>query len=96
MWADLNAYHQTETAKTMKAPVFIVQGGRDYQVSMKDFEGWKEALKGKNNVTFKDYPNVNHLFVEGEGKSTPNEYLKAGHVSQMFISDLGKWILEKK
>ena len=47
-------------------------------------------------MTFKDYPNVNHLFVEGEGKSTPNEYLKAGHVSQVFISDLGKWILEKK
>lgn len=96
VWADLNSYHQTEVAKQMKAPVFITQGGRDYQVSMEDFNGWKEALKGKDNVTFKDYPNMNHLYVEGEGKSTPNEYLRAGHVSQIFIHDLAKWILEKK
>ena len=57
--------------------MLILQGGRDYQVTQADFEGWKKALAGHGNVTFKLYPSLNHLFMDvGEGShSVPSDYL---------------------
>ena len=91
-WADLNVYDQVATAKEMIEPLFIIQGGRDYQVTMEDFNLWKTYLSGCSNVSFKDYPNLNHLLVEGTGKSTPNEYYIPHEISKEVTSDIGNWI----
>lgn len=91
-WADLMAYDPVKTARALALPMLIIQGGRDYQVTMKDFEGWKEGLAGKDRVDFKFYPDLNHLFNSGTGKSTPTEYEKAGNVAQIVIEDIAKWI----
>lgn len=89
-WLDLKDYHPAEEARSLKMPLLIVQGERDYQVTLDDFAGWKKALG--NRATFKTYPALNHLFEEGEGKSTPQEYLKPGHVSEKFVEDVAAWI----
>ena len=80
------------SAIEMTKPLFIIQGGRDYQVTMEDFNLWKKALDDKSNVTFKDYPELNHLLVEGEGKSTPNEYYTPHEISKEVVTDIGEWI----
>jgi fermentation-respiration switch protein FrsA (DUF1100 family) len=73
--------------------MLILQGGRDYQVlAEKDFTGWQAALQGRSNVVFKLYPDLNHLFITGEGFSTPDEYSLPGHVSQQVIADIASWI----
>jgi hypothetical protein len=41
----------------------------------------------------KSYPALNHLFIEGMGKSTPAEYNTPGHVSGEAIGDIAGWIL---
>lgn len=92
VWADLNAYDQIATAKEMTEPLFIIQGGRDYQVTMEDFNLWKSNLDGKSNVSFKDYPDLNHLLVEGTGKSTPNEYYTPQLISSKITADISQWI----
>jgi len=69
-----------------------LQGGRDYQVTTEDFEEWKIALSARENVEFKLYPTLNHLFIEGEGPSTPAEYEIAGHVAERVIDDMANWI----
>jgi hypothetical protein len=43
-------------------------------------------------VTFISYPQLNHLFMEGEGKSIPGEYLTPGNVAKIVIEDIVKWI----
>ncbi|MEJ5167452.1 MAG: DUF3887 domain-containing protein [Thermoanaerobaculia bacterium] len=95
-WEDLLKYNPVETLKKLKIPVMILQGERDYQVTLKDFEVWKENLKDKKNFYFKSYPKLNHLFIEGEGKSTPQEYEKAGNVSLEVIEDISNWIKKQK
>jgi fermentation-respiration switch protein FrsA (DUF1100 family) len=95
-WIDLNGYNPAETAKNIDRPILILQGGRDYQVTMEDFEGWKKTLADKNNVEFKLYPAHNHLLIPGEGKITPAEYQKVGHVDKVVIDDIAKWILTVK
>ena len=91
-WLDLRSYDPKEFAKSLKQPMLVLQGERDYQVTLDDFQGWKNALSGRENVKFKTYPKLNHLFIEREGKITPEEYQKPGHVSKEVIDDIYKWI----
>jgi hypothetical protein len=93
-WLDLRAYDPPEAAKQLEQPVLILQGGRDYQVTMKDYAAWQQALASRPNVEFKVYPRLNHLFVEGEGRSTPAEYEKPGHVAEGVIADVARWVAE--
>lgn len=91
-WLDLRGYNPPEAAKTLKTPLLILQGERDYQVTPDNFAAWKKALAGRSGVTFKSYPKLNHLFIEGEGKSTPADYEKPGHVAEAVIADIAGWI----
>ena len=91
-WLDLRGYDPPETAKGLKQPFLILQGERDYQVTMEDFKRWQAALGTKNNVTLKSYPGLNHLFIAGTGRSTPSEYEQAGHVDERIIEDIAAWI----
>jgi hypothetical protein len=91
-WLDLQGYNPPEVAKKLRQPILILQGKRDYQVTMDDFQGWKKALSSRKDVEFKVYPKLNHLFIEGEGKSTPVEYEKPGNVAKIVIDDIANWI----
>ncbi len=61
--------------------MLILRGDRDYQVTEADFSGWKNALSGKPEVSFKVYPGLFHLFMPsssaGPGLGTPADYQKA-------------------
>ena len=72
--------------------MLILQGGRDYQSTKVEYDGWVKALSGKPEVTFRFYPKLNHLFMEGSGKSTPVEYERRGPVSRQTIDDVAAWI----
>ncbi len=89
----LRGYNPTAVAAGLHLPLLILQGERDYQVSMKDFANWKTALGNRKDVTLKSYPALNHLFMEGTGKGTPAEYAKPGHVSALVVDDVAKWVL---
>lgn len=94
-WLDLRGYNPAEMAQSLKQPMLILQGERDYQVTMKDFRIWKDSLSRNQWVEFKTYPNLNHLFIEGEGKGTPAEYQATGHVSGAVVTDIARWIQGK-
>jgi dienelactone hydrolase len=91
-WLALAGYNPPARAVKFSMPLLILQGERDYQVKMTEFTNWKAALGSRPNVTLKSYPALNHLFIEGTGKSTPEEYNHPGHVSAEVISDIAKWI----
>jgi dipeptidyl aminopeptidase/acylaminoacyl peptidase len=91
-WKDLAAYHPAETAAKLTMRMLILQGERDYQVTLADLEGWRKALNGHENVAIKIYPTLNHLFMPGEGKSTPSEYEKPGHIPDVVLDDIAGWV----
>jgi uncharacterized protein len=93
-WLSLREADPAGTAARLKQRVLILQGERDYQVTMMDFADWKKALAGKENARLKSYPDLNHLFMTGKGKSRPDEYNKAGHVDVRVIEDIARWIKE--
>lgn len=91
-WAYLQDYNPITEAAKLDLPVFVLQGERDYQVTMVDFANWSTALAGKNNVTLKSYPALNHLFISGSSPSTPGEYELSGNVAEIVVTDTADWI----
>ncbi len=91
-WLDLRGYDPPVAAGKVKQPMLVLQGERDYQVTMEEFGRWKSALANRTDVVFHSYPTLNHLFVAGTGKSVPAEYLTPGHISEVVIRDIATWI----
>ena len=77
-------------------PVLIMQGGMDFQVlPEEDFARFREVLHGRENVEFRLYDELNHLFVKG----IYNDILKAGkeykteqHICAEVIDDIAAFI----
>jgi alpha-beta hydrolase superfamily lysophospholipase len=91
-WLDLRGYDPVAAAREIRAPMLILHGGRDYQVTAVDFARWRKAFSTVAGATLKVYPGLNHLFVAGSGPSTPVEYRQPGHVAPSVINDIAKWI----
>lgn len=91
-WLDLAGYDPAKTARGLDVPILVLQGGRDYQVTTKDFEGWQAALAASPKASFRLFPKLNHLFVEGEGPSSPGEYDRPGHVSVDVVEAISGWV----
>lgn len=85
-------YDPTVAARMLKRPVLVLQGGRDYQVNDKDFERWTAALDSNPHATFKLYPRLNHLFLEGDGVSMPAEYERPGRIPSQVLDDIAAWV----
>jgi fermentation-respiration switch protein FrsA (DUF1100 family) len=91
-WLDLRGYDPPSAAKAVKGPMLVLQGERDYQVTMDEFARWKAALAERRDVTFRSYPALNHLFIAGTGKSLPAEYDQPSHVAQDVVDDIAAWV----
>jgi dienelactone hydrolase len=91
-WLDLRGYNPPALASRLAAPFLILQGERDYQVTMADFGRWRAALESRANVTLTSYPALNHMFMAGTGQSLPSEYLQPGHVDAQVVADMARWI----
>lgn len=85
-------YQPVEVAQTLKLPFLILQGERDYQVTMEDFGMWRFGLFRNPNVQFKSYPKLNHALQEGSGKATPFEYNHLSPVPEYVFTDIAGFI----
>ncbi len=91
-WQEVDSALALPVAKKLTLPIMVLQGERDYQVTMEDFANWKAGIGGQDKVVLKSYPNLNHLFLEGEGKSKPAEYMRPGHVPDYVTNDISQWV----
>lgn len=93
-WVDLATYDPVETAQSLSLPLLILQGERDYQVTMVDFARWNETFFDNASVRLKTYLSLNHFFMTGTGAPTNAEYLVKGHVAWEVIDDIASWIAD--
>lgn len=91
-WKSLLDYNPIKEVKKVTIPILILQGERDYQVTLVDFNNWKKALKKDKKVQFISYEKLNHLFLAGEGAPNPEEYAVKGHVETKVINDIANFI----
>lgn len=86
-WQSLLNYKPLVEVKKVAIPLLILNGERDYQVTMKEFNLWKKTL-AKTKAQFISYPKLNHFFIAGEGAPSPEEYNVKGEVDKKVIQDI--------
>lgn len=92
-WEDLSTYDQVATAKNLTIPLLILQGERDYQVSLtEDYTTWYQTFSDNPNITLQTYESLNHLFISGSGTPSNQEYNVPGNVAEQVIIDITDWI----
>ncbi|HWY09860.1 MAG TPA: DUF3887 domain-containing protein [Bacteroidia bacterium] len=91
-WQSIKNYDQVKTTKKVKQPILVLQGERDYQVTMVDFNWWKKELSADPKNKFISYPGLNHMFMKGEGLSSPAEYEKPNNVDVKVIMDMVEFV----
>ncbi len=91
-WDDLLAYDQVAVARDLDLPMLVLQGERDYQVTMEDFSIWLNELGGSPDTVLRSFPGLNHLFIAGEGKPSPGEYNVPGNVHEDVIIAISEWV----
>lgn len=79
-------------------PILVLQGERDKQVSMDDFQLWKDKLKDHPAAEFISYPALNHLFGDYQGESVTlmniaAEYAARTPVDRQVILDIAGFVL---
>jgi dienelactone hydrolase len=83
---------------TTKKTMLIVQGEKDFQVSVeKDFNEYKRLLNDKTNVEFRLYENLNHAFVNylySDILKAKQEYNTERHIGEEVVSDIADWIVK--
>ncbi len=90
---DLRNYDPVAEARVIRQPILVLQGGRDYQVTVADdLSLWKQGLAGRPGVTVHVYPQDDHLFIKGTGPSSPADYQTPEHVDPQVISDIAEWV----
>ncbi|HYO97173.1 MAG TPA: hypothetical protein VER33_21835 [Polyangiaceae bacterium] len=93
-WLDLAAHPPAALLSHETRPFLVLQGERDYQVTLADFAVWKRLLARAPRARFKTYPTLNHLFVAGHGPILPQEYLRPGHVHAEVVRDIAAFVHE--
>jgi dienelactone hydrolase len=92
-WLDLRGYDPAALAATLGKPMLILQGGRDYQITLADdLSRWRAGLADSPGVTIRVYDADNHLFFPGTGPSKPSEYEPAQHVDPAVVADVATWL----
>lgn len=94
-WLSLRGYDPAAEAKKLGCPILVLQGGRDYHVTAGDFDGWKRGLEGRKNAQFEWCPDLNHLFVSGEGMSNTEEYHERyRQIEGRVLDRIAAWVRE--
>lgn len=94
-WRSLNAIDTPALARQLAIPMLIMQGGEDFQVlAAVDYKLWQEILAGREDVAFRLYPQLNHLFMRGGCKDRidPTVYDKPAHMEAEVVRDIADWI----
>lgn len=92
-WLDEREYDPVHAAAALAKPMLVLQGGRDYQVTVADdLARWRDGLGHRADVTIRVYDADNHLFFPGAGKSTPADYASAQHVDPAVVAEIAQWL----
>lgn len=94
-WASMLAYTPGETAQRLELPMLILQGARDYQTTMADFEAWTALLGEREDAMLIAYPSLNHIFMalgDVNRLAVASDYNEPGFVDAQVIDDLVNWI----
>jgi predicted esterase len=94
-WLMDRNYKVLDEAKKLALPMYVLQGGRDYNVTKKDYDLWVNAMQGKTNFKSYWFEDLDHMFFEGTGMAKPEDAMKPNHVSKKLTDKINEIITGK-
>jgi len=92
-WRTLQEYDHLDVVADVEVPRLLLFGERDYQVTVEDDRPlWRDALGDQRNVTFEQYPGLNHLFMPGNGDPGQSEYFDGNDVAEAVVADVAAFV----
>jgi uncharacterized protein len=92
-WLDMRGYDPVSVAADVGKPMLILQGGRDYQVTVEDdLAGWRAGLGHRRDVSIRVFERDDHMFFAGDGPSSPAGYEAPQHVDSEVVAEIARWI----
>jgi dienelactone hydrolase len=90
-WLDLREYDQVGTAAALDRPILVLQGGRDYQVTVdEDLARWRAGLAGRSRVAVRVYDTDDHFFFPAGPPGSPH------HVDPAVIAEVAAWLTPRR
>ncbi len=88
----LNELNLADKALDLNQPLLILQGEQDQQVyADKDFVAWRDLLGEREQVSYKLYPWLNHMFMTG-ATGTMADYDDPAQVDPQVTQDMADWM----
>ena len=92
-WESLHQVYAPVVVERITQPMLILQGSADQQIfADRDYRAWKELLKDRDNITYKLYEGLNHLFMKKIYDDPVEDYNIPGHVEPEVLDDIAEWI----
>ena len=91
-WRWMELYDVLGEAEKIGEPCLLLQGEEDYQVTMEDFNLWKDAVGDKPNWKLISYPGLVHVFIPGEKSEGAAVYMKDEHIDPKVIGDIAEFV----
>lgn len=91
-WLDMNTPDPATVVRSLKLPVLVLQGMRDFEMPAANLDEWLKAVGPRRNLTVKQYPTLSHTFTESTGIPSSADYAKPQTVSAQVLVDIAEWI----
>jgi hypothetical protein len=92
-WRSLDEYDPVAAAASLSLPRLLLQGERDWQVTVADdLSQYRAAIGDEPSVTIRTYDRLNHLFMPGEGTPSQAEYFVENHVAERVVTDVEAFV----
>ena len=93
-WRDWLALDVSKLLRETTVPALVLQGAKDIQVSPDlDFEKLRREVGDREGrVSYRLFPDLNHLFLRTEGPSTGAEYGIPGRIDPAVLASIADWI----
>ncbi|WP_246843079.1 hypothetical protein [Allokutzneria sp. NRRL B-24872] len=76
--------------------MLILQGGRDYQVTVADdLVRWRAGLAHRQDVVIRVHESCDHVFFAGSGPSAPTDYLSPQHADPAVVAGVADWLTSR-
>lgn len=95
-WQGIATYDPVATLKSNSiTPFLLLQGEKDYQITLVDFEIWRKEVGDKSNVQMQSFPGLTHLFTPTDAdRGSPQDYFIPNNVDEGVIDAIAEWAKE--
>ena len=93
-WQGISDYDPVATLKlNAETPFLILQGEKDYQITMEDYAIWKAEVGDKKNVKMQSFLGLTHLFTPTDAeRGSPQDYFAPNNVDEGVIDVIAEWV----